>query len=42
MVYTIGRNALAKQNDARLMTDDPEFKSVEHEVAIHWLPARRS
>ena len=33
--------ALAKQNQARLMTGDPEFKAVEPEVAIHWLPARR-
>lgn len=33
--------ALAKQNHARLMTGDPEFKAVEPEVAIHWLPARR-
>lgn len=32
--------ALAKQNHARLMTGDPEFKAVEPEVAIHWLPAR--
>jgi hypothetical protein len=33
--------ALAKQNRARLMTGDPEFKAVEAEVAVHWLPARR-
>ena len=33
--------ALAKQNRAPLMTGDPEFKAVEPEVAIHWLPARR-
>ena len=33
--------ALAKQNRGRVMTGDPEFKAVEREVAIHWLPARR-
>ena len=33
--------ALAKQNHARLMTGDPEFKAVEPEISIHWLPARR-
>ena len=29
--------ALAKRTSARVMTDDPEFKVVESEVAIHWL-----
>ena len=33
--------ALAKRHGARLMTGDAEFKAVEHEVAIHWLPTRR-
>ena len=33
--------ALAKQYGGRVMTGDPEFKAVEPEVAIHWLPARR-
>ena len=33
--------ALAKRNHARLMTGDPEFKAVEPEVAIQWLPARQ-
>ena len=33
--------ALAKRNNARVMTGDPEFKAVEPEVAIHWLPSRR-
>ena len=33
--------ALAKQQRARLMTGDPEFKAVEPEVAIHWLPDER-
>ena len=33
--------ALAKRTYARLMTGDPEFKAVEPEVAIHWLPARQ-
>jgi len=32
--------ALAKQNLGRVMTGDPEFKSVEPEVAVHWLPVR--
>jgi ribonuclease VapC len=30
--------ALAKRNRGRVMTGDPEFKAVEPEVAIHWLP----
>ena len=29
--------ALAKQTGARLMTGDPEFKAVEHEVPVRWL-----
>ncbi|HSC26949.1 MAG TPA: type II toxin-antitoxin system VapC family toxin [Vicinamibacterales bacterium] len=29
--------ALAKRTDSRVMTGDPEFKSVEHEVPIRWL-----
>jgi len=33
--------ALAKRNRGRVMTGDPEFKAVEPEVAIHWLPNRR-
>jgi ribonuclease VapC len=33
--------ALAKRNHGRVMTGDPEFKAVEPEVAIHWLPVRR-
>jgi ribonuclease VapC len=33
--------ALAKQNQGRVMTGDPEFKAVESEVTIHWLPDRR-
>ena len=33
--------AVAKRYGARVMTGDPEFKAVEPEVAIHWLPARR-
>ena len=33
--------ALARQNRGRVMTGDPEFKAVEREVAICWLPARR-
>lgn len=33
--------ALAKRNHGRVMTGDPEFKAVEAEVAIHWLPSHR-
>ena len=33
--------ALAKRHGARLMTGDAEFKAVEHEVAMHWLPTRQ-
>lgn len=32
--------ALAKRHRGRVMTGDPEFKAVESEVAVHWLPAR--
>ena len=34
--------ALAKRNRAHLMTGDPEFQAIEADVAIHWLPDRRS
>ena len=30
--------ALAKQKNAELITGDPEFKAVEKEIKIHWLP----
>jgi ribonuclease VapC len=33
--------AVAKRYGGRVMTGDPEFKAVEPEVAIHWLPGRR-
>jgi ribonuclease VapC len=33
--------ALAKRTGGRVMTGDPEFQAVEHEIAIHWLPDRR-
>ena len=33
--------ALAKDNKGRIMTGDPEFKAVESEVPIHWLPDLR-
>ena len=33
--------AVAKRNHGRIVTGDPEFKAVEPEVAIHWLPDRR-
>lgn len=29
--------ALAKEKKAELLTGDPEFKSVEKEIKIHWL-----
>ena len=29
---------LARVKNAELLTGDPEFKSVETEIAIHWLP----
>ena len=29
---------LARAKNAELLTGDPEFKSVETEIAIHWLP----
>lgn len=33
--------AVAKRNSGRVVTGDPEFKAVESEVPIHWLPDRR-
>jgi hypothetical protein len=33
--------ALAKRTRGRVMTGDPEFKAVEPEIAIRWLPDRR-
>ena len=30
--------ALAKRSHGRVMTGDPEFKAVESEVSIQWLP----
>jgi predicted nucleic acid-binding protein len=30
--------ALAQMKNAELLTGDPEFKAVESELAIHWLP----
>ena len=30
--------ALAKRNHAVLLTGDPEFKCIEEEISIHWLP----
>lgn len=32
---------LAKQKNATAVTADPEFKSVENEIDILWLPAKR-
>jgi predicted nucleic acid-binding protein len=33
--------ALAKRTRARVMTGDPEFRAVESEIPVHWLPDRR-
>ena len=33
--------AVAKRNNARIVTGDPEFRAVESETAIHWLPDLR-
>ena len=33
--------AVAKRYGGRVMTGDPEFKAVDPEVVIHWLPTRR-
>lgn len=32
--------ALAKQNEASLVTGDPEFQTLEDDLEIHWLPRR--
>lgn len=32
--------ALARRHHGSVMTGDPEFKAVESEVAVHWLPDR--
>jgi ribonuclease VapC len=32
--------ALSKRKNAVLLTGDPEFKSIEEELPIHWLPSR--
>lgn len=34
--------ALARQNQAVLLTGDPEFRQVETLVSIEWLPQRKS
>jgi ribonuclease VapC len=31
--------ALSKKKGAVLLTGDPEFKSIEKEVSVHWLPS---
>ena len=33
--------AVAKQRNGSVVTGDPEFKAVEHEIGIHWLSDRR-
>ncbi len=33
--------ALAKEKNARVVTGDPEFESVEKEAAIEWLPRKK-
>jgi predicted nucleic acid-binding protein len=32
--------ALAQSLDAKILTGDPEFRSVEEEAAIEWLPSK--
>ena len=32
--------ALAKEKKAELVTGDPEFKALEKEIKIHWLPTK--
>jgi ribonuclease VapC len=32
--------ALAKEQNAELVTGDPEFKPLEKEIKINWLPAK--
>lgn len=32
--------ALAKQHRASLITGDPEFKQIEQEITLHWLPGK--
>ena len=32
--------ALAKEKKAELVTGDPEFKPLEKEIKIHWLPSK--
>ena len=34
--------ALAKQEQAELVTGDPEFKALEKEINIRWLKTRRT
>ena len=34
--------ALAQRHGGSLMTGDPEFRALEPDVAIHWLPDRQS
>ncbi len=34
--------ALAKEKNARLVTGDPEFETVAKEIAIEWLPRKKS
>ena len=33
--------ALAKRHHGRVLTGDPEFKAVESEISVQWLPDRR-
>jgi predicted nucleic acid-binding protein len=33
--------ALAKISNCELLTGDPEFKSIEKEINVHWLTATR-
>ena len=34
--------ALAKERNAELVTGDPEFKPLEREIDIRWLPVRKT
>jgi ribonuclease VapC len=32
--------ALAKELDAKVVTGDPEFKTLEPAILVHWLPEK--
>ncbi|MEW6097320.1 MAG: type II toxin-antitoxin system VapC family toxin [bacterium] len=35
-------SALALQNQSKILTGDPEFKKLEGEVEIEWLPTKKN